>query len=80
MNRLSLFSMGRLGLPPMTIRLMEYRPVMVTMPARMGCTPNLVCSSAVTAPASAPAASVALQAAPSTKVPSVDRSAMSSVR
>ena len=79
---------------PITIRLTEYSAVMVMIPARIGCTPSFVCKSAVTNPASAPqknasttpssgwpcTVNTADTAAPSVKVPSVVRSAMSSVR
>ena len=77
-----------------TIRLIEYSAVMVMMPARMGCIFILVCSSAVTNPAAAPAseassspktgcsASVATTAtaAPSVKLPSTVRSGMFKIR
>ena len=79
---------------PMAIRLTVYRPVLVTMPARMEGTPRRVCRKAVTNPAQAPAsmaagmarmgcpaaATLTDTAAPSTKQPSVVRSAMSSTR
>ena len=79
---------------PMAIRLMVYSPVLVTMPAKMEGTPSLVCKKAVIKPAQAPAAMAAGTArmgcpaaarvtdtaAPSTKHPSVVRSAMSRMR
>ena len=68
-NTVSALSRGRFCRPPMTMRLMEYRPVMVTIPARMGCTLHLVCKKAVTPPAIAPARMAA--ASPSTGWPSV---------
>ena len=79
---------------PMAIRLTVYSPVLVTMPARMEGTPSLVWRNAVTNPAQTPASMAAGMARkgcpaavrvtdtaqPSTKQPSVVRSAMSSTR
>ena len=78
----------------MAIRLTVYSPVLVMMPARMEGTPRRVCKKAVTKPAQAPAAiaagmarmgwpaavSVTDTAAPSTKLPSVVKSAISRMR
>ena len=75
---------------PMTIRLMLYRPMLVTMPARMEGTASLVCKKAVMNPAAAEAAMpagrarmgcparhiMADTALPSTKAPSVVISAI----
>ena len=83
-----------LAFQPMAIRFTVYRPVLVTMPARMEGTPSFVCKKAVTNPAQAPAAIAAGMArmgcpaavratdtaAPRTKQPSVVRSAISRIR
>ena len=78
----------------MAIRFTVYSPVLVIMPARMEGTPRRVCKKAVTNPAHAPASmaagmarmgwpaavSVTDTAAPSTKLPSVVKSAISRMR
>ena len=55
-NTVVVLSIGTLEENPITARLTVYSPVLVTMPARIEGTPSLVCSSAVIAPAAAPAA------------------------
>ena len=93
-NTVSARSRLALDFQPITIRLTVYSPVLVTMPARMEGTPIRVCKKAVTNPAHAPASmaagmarmgwpaavSVTDTAAPSTKQPSVVRSATSKMR
>ena len=83
-----------LAFQPIAIRLTVYRPVLVTMPARMEGIPKRVCKKAVTNPAQLPAsmaagmarigcppaASVTETAAPRTKQPSVVISAMFKIR
>ena len=90
----SSFNRLTLELQPITMRFTVYNPVLVTMPAKMEGTPRRVCKKAVTNPAQAPATmaagmakkgwpaavTVTDTAAPSTKAPSVVRSAMSRMR
>ena len=82
------------GLSPMTIILMEYKPVIVKIPAKMGWTFNFVCKIAVTIPAKIPAPTaptkaktgcpvaviITAAAAPSVKLPSTVKSGMSNMR
>ena len=81
-------------LQPIAMRLTVYSPILVTMPARMEGMPRRVCRKAVTKPAAIPetmaagtarkgwpeAVMVTDTAAPSTKQPSVVKSAISSTR
>ena len=77
-----------------TNRLMEYRPLIVKMPDRMGWIPTLVCKKPVTAPARHPASTASASprsgwpptehtaetAKPSVKLPSAVRSGMFRMR